>query len=50
MRNPIGRLSLWMADLLDRSMIAVPDGDLPVTCTARSAIALGAESVDYQQL
>jgi len=39
-----------MADLLDRSMIAVPDVDLPVPSTARSAIALGAESRNYQQL
>jgi hypothetical protein len=28
MRNALGRLVLWMAELLDRSLIKVPDLDL----------------------
>jgi hypothetical protein len=28
MRNALGRLVLWMAEILDRSLITVPDLDL----------------------
>jgi hypothetical protein len=40
MCNPLGRLLVWAAELLDRSLIAVPDVDLPMLATAGSATAL----------
>ena len=40
MRNPMGLLVLWLAELLDRSLIEVPDVDLQVPSPARSATAL----------
>jgi hypothetical protein len=43
MRNPMGLLLLWIAELLDRSMIAVPDVELPMPSTARSTTTLGAD-------
>jgi hypothetical protein len=40
MCNPLGRLLVWVAELVDRSLIAVPDVDLPMPATAGSATAL----------
>jgi hypothetical protein len=40
MRNPLGWLLLGVAEYLDRSLIMVPDIDLPVPATAGSATAL----------
>jgi len=45
MRNPLGSLLLWVAEYLDRSLITVPDIDLPMPATAGSATALGTQSV-----
>ena len=41
MRNPMALLVLWLAELLDRSLIEVPDVDLQVPSSASSATALG---------
>jgi hypothetical protein len=40
MRNPMALLVLWIAELLDRSLIEVPDVDLQMPSPARSATAL----------
>jgi hypothetical protein len=40
MRNPMALLVLWLAELLDRSLIEVPHVDLQVPSPARSATAL----------
>ena len=40
MRNPMGQLLLWVAELLDRSMIAVPDVDLPIPSTSGHPVVL----------
>jgi hypothetical protein len=36
MRNPLGRLFFLIAEYLDRSLITVPDIDLPLPATAGS--------------
>jgi hypothetical protein len=38
-RNPMGLLVLWLAELLDRSLIEVPDVDMQTPSPARSATA-----------
>jgi hypothetical protein len=43
MRNPLGWLLLWVAEYLDRSLIMVPDIDLPMPATVGSATALSTE-------
>jgi hypothetical protein len=43
MRNPLGWLVVSVAEYLDRSLIAVPDIDLPMPATAGSATALRTE-------
>jgi hypothetical protein len=43
MRSPLGYLLLWVAERLDRSLITVPDVDLPMPATAGSAIALSSK-------
>jgi hypothetical protein len=50
MRSPMGQLLLWVVEILDRSMIAVPDVDLSTPTTASWTMALSAKPFDYQRL
>jgi hypothetical protein len=50
MRSPLGYLLLWVAERLDRSLITVPDVDLPMPATAGSVTALSRQRRDAQQL
>lgn len=47
MRNPLGRLFFLIAEYLDRSLITVPDIDLPLPATAGSATALSTARVGF---
>lgn len=50
MRSPMERLVLWIAELLDHSMTAVPEVDLSTPTTASWTMALSAKPFDYQRL
>jgi hypothetical protein len=48
MRNPMALLVLWLAELLDRSLIEVPDlDDLQMPSPARSATALKGQGTAF---
>jgi hypothetical protein len=47
MRNPLGRLFFLIAEYLDRSLITVPDIDLPLAATSGSATAVSTARVGF---